>query len=832
MKLLSRIIHAMVILSSLSGVVASGEHASPQIDFMREIRPILSQNCFSCHGPDENTREAGLRLDQRKTALAELDSGEHAIVPEKPQQSELYIRLVSEDPHERMPPGDSSRALTAEQVETVRRWIEQGAAYEDHWAFQPPQRPPLPEVRDPAWPRNEIDYFVLAQLERMGIAPSREADRATLIRRLSLDLLGLPPTIAEVEQFIDDDHPEAYLRLVQRMLASAHFGERWGKHWLDLARYADSDGYLGDTLRPYAYLYRDWVIDAINRDLPLDQFTIEQLAGDLLPEATLSQKIATGFHRNVMKNTEAGADREEDRINRMVNYVSTTGTVWLGLTIGCAECHTHKFDPISHQEFFQLYSFFNNTEELDLPAATPAEAAQYERAVEQWTALVNRRQQDVQLALIQNSDDCGEKTAKNANLKVIERLEAIFSILAKPEAQRKDADKKTLALFRESLDADVQERLADYEKQALAKPAAPSTKAATIAELAASKRRATRIHLRGDFRNPGDEVQPGTLGVLHPLQSRGEHPDRLDLARWLVDPANPLMHRTSVNHIWKHLLGRGLVSTTDNFGTTGEPPSHPELLDWLALELVEHSWSRKAIIAKIVQSATYRQASHLRPDLRELDPHNVWLARQSRFRLEAEVVRDSALAVGGLLNLKIGGPSIRPPLDPQVTAFSRNKDWPVSPGAEQYRRGSYILFRRSTPFSMLLTFDAPDTSVSCTQRERTNSPLQALTLLNDPVFHECAQQLGRHTDWDSDGRPAIWIRKAFKRCLARDPSDAEVERLISLYHDQYAMLADLPADELKSLVGEPLADADLREQAARVMVARSLINVHEFITRE
>jgi hypothetical protein len=353
-----------------------------------------------------------------------------------------------------------------------------------------------------------------------------------------------------------------------------------------------------------------------------------------------------------------------------------------------------------------------------------------------------------------------------------------------------------------------------------------------MTEVSESSRRSTRIHLRGDFRNPGEEVQPGTLSVLHPLQSRRERPDRLDLAYWLVDPANPLTHRVAVNHLWKHLFGRGLVATPDNFGTTGETPSHPRLLDWLALELIQRDWSRKGIIRLIVNSATYRQASVIRSELQEMDPHNVWLARQSRFRVEAEVVRDLALSAGGLLHASIGGPSIRPPLDAQVTAFSRNKDWPVSPGAEKYRRGLYVLFRRNTPYSMLLTFDAPDTSVACPERERTNSPLQALTLLNDPVFVECTQHLGRRLAALGQVEPRTWIGEAFRDCLARRATPQELDRLVLLYRDQWELLADVPEAELVALVGEPVADLELREQAARVLVARSLMNVHEFITRE
>ncbi len=748
--------------------------AEPGVDYVRQVLPILSRNCFTCHGPDESSRVSDLRLDRfvadalgddgEPASDDEVDAFHAAIVAGDPDSSELIARITSDDVSVRMPPAETERGLTQQEIETLRRWIEQGAKYEEHWALVPPRLVDPPEVRDAAWPRNEIDRFVLAELERRDIAPSPEADRVTLIRRLSFDLRGLPPTIEEVDQYLADRRPGAYDRLVDRMLASPQLGERLGKHWLDLARYADSDGYLGDPLRPDAYVYRDWVIGSINRDQPIDEFTVEQLAGDLLPDATLEQKIATGFHRNVMKNTEAGADREEDRVNRTVNYVSTTGTVWLGLTVGCAECHSHKYDPISIDEFYGLYAFFNNVEDVNLP--------------------------------LPDSQTLVSTTAKVATPS---------GDPGKPSAEPGKGDPKT-------------------------EP--PSLKAPTIGELAASKRRVTRVHPRGDFRNPGKEVTPATPAVFHSLRTRGDQPDRLDLANWLIDPENPLTHRVTVNHLWKQLFGRGLVNTPENFGTTGDPPSHPELLDWLALRMVDQQWSRKAMVRLIVQSATYRQASRVRPELRQIDAHNVLLARQSRPRLEAEVVRDAALAVSGLLNTAIGGPSIRPPMDLRVTSYSRNKDWPVSPGAEKYRRGLYVLLRRNTLYSMLVTFDAPDTSVSCTARERSNSPLQALTLLNDPVFHECAQHLARRLSAAGTERPRYWIADGFRHCLAREPDDHELDRLVELYLTQRDQFADLDDVEVDALIGQRLEGIDPRDQAARLIVARTLINLHEFITRE
>jgi mono/diheme cytochrome c family protein len=808
-------------LLAFAAPACASDAEEPPIDFMRDIRPILAQNCFMCHGPDETTREGGLRLDIREGFLAEADSGEPAVVPGDPAASELLVRVTAEEDYLRMPPAESGRTLSEEELDLLRRWIEQGAVYEEHWSFQPPRLSDVPKVQNGDWPRNEIDHFILARLEREGIEPSPEADRVTLIRRLSLDLLGLPPSPEQVDEFLRDDRPDAYEQLVDRLLDSPHFGERWGRHWLDLARYADSDGYLGDSLRPYAYKYRDWVIDAVNRDLPFDEFTVEQIAGDLLPDATLEQKIATGFHRNSMKNTEAGADREEDRVHRTVDRVATTGTVWLGLTLGCAECHTHKFDPISHEEFFQLYAFFNDLEDKDLPAASSEELARYESQKARWDEQIGAVRESIEELVAGEQDESeGDESA----------LEEILQLLAQPIGKRKDEETDRLEAFLERFQQEERELFSQYEMLAQKEPSPPKTKAPTVAT--ASKPRETRIHLRGDFRSPGDLVEPATLGVLHPLEPRGEKPDRLDLARWLVDENNPLTPRTAVNQVWKHLFGRGLVHSMDDFGTTGEAPSHPALLDWLAVTFRENGWSRKSLIRTIVTSSTYRQVSHVRPELQQRDPFNTLLARQFRFRLEAEVIRDASLEVSGLLDLSIGGPSIRPPMNSQITAISRNKDWKVSPGSEKYRRGMYILFRRGTPYPMLTTFDAPDSTVSCARRERSNSPLQSLTLLNDPVFFECAQQLGRRLTIEGGEEPEAWIRHAYRLCLAREPRSDELARALEFIDEQRELAAEADENRLNKLVGQPVPDADLNEQAVRVAFARVLTNLDEFITRE
>ena len=577
-------------------------------EFSRDVQPILTKHCFVCHGPDEGSRKAGLRLDKRLAATAKLESGVVAILPGQPEASELFRRISADVADSRMPPEKHGPALSPRDVKTLRDWISAGALYDDHWSFRRLHKVEPPAVKNEGWVRNPIDRFILSRLESEMLTPSPEADRTTLLRRLSLDITGLPPTPAEVTEFQTDNAPDTYERTVDRLLASPHFGERWGRHWLDLAHYADSDGYLNDDMRPNAWRYRDWVINAVNRDVPFDRFTVEQLAGDLLPEATDAERTATGFLRNTLRNIEAGVDREFYRVKEVADRVGTVGAGWLGLTLGCAECHSHKYDPISHREFYQLFAFFNETD-------------------------------DVELA---------------------------------------------------------------------------ETKAMTVAR--SKEHRETFVHLRGDYRQRGDATEPGMLAVLPPLSPRGERADRLDLAWWVIDSANPLTPRVTVNRWWLHLFGRGIVPSIDNFGVGGDPPTHPELLDWLAAKLIEQGWSRKAMIRLIVCSATYRQASTGRDELNRRDPLNLLLAKQSRMRLEAEIVRDAALMASGRLDRRVGGPGIYPPQPAYVTSIGRNIKWEVSQGTDLYRRGMYIVFRRATPYPMLLTFDAPDSTIACAAR--------------------------------------------------------------------------------------------------------------------
>jgi len=619
-----------------------------------------------------------------------------------------------------------------------------------HWAYRPVEPPAAPATRDALCARAPIDRFVLARLESRGIAPSPAAEQAVLARRLWLDLLGLPPPPEEVDRFIADERPDAWERLVDRLLASPRFGERWGRHWLDLARYADSDGYEKDRVRPHAWRYRDWVIDAINRDLPFDRFTIEQLAGDLLAGRGPEARIATGFHRNTLHNAEGGADPEEDRVKKTVDRTNTTGTVWLGLTAGCAQCHDHKYDDLTQREYFSLYAFFDSLEEVDLELAEPKDA-----------------------------------------------------------------------------------------------------RAQTLSERA--ERRTTRVHVRGDFLSEGEEVEPGVPSVLPPLAARGERPDRLDLARWLIDPGNPLTARVAANRIWARLFGHGIVRTDDDLGVQGEPPSHPRLLDHLASELVRLDWSRKALIRSIALSAAYRRSSAAREDLIDVDPENRLLARQNRVRLEAEAVRDVFLDAAGLLDPRIGGPSVRPPLPAGVAdlGYAGSVTWPESEGADRHRRGIYIFAQRTVPYPMLATFDAPEATVTCTRRERSNTPLQALALLNGPVFFECAQELARRLledgarkTGDSASGAALrdgelrageraLLRRAVRIVISREPEAAELDRLERTLREMRAAAAAMGPEDAAAVAGSKLAATrGPVEAAAWVAAARVLLNLDDFIVRD
>jgi mono/diheme cytochrome c family protein len=856
-----RLMRFCILLLTFAVCCLSALPAAPRakVDFIRDVQPIFAQRCLTCHS--EKQQMGGLRLDRKADALKGGKGGK-VIIAGNSADSRL-IRLVSGAEKIVMPP--AGEKLSAAQVATLKAWIDEGAQWSDnlevtkgggHWAFIALQRPKVPAVKNKWWVKNPIDNFILSRFEKEGIKPSPYADRVTLIRRLYLDLLGLLPTPAEVHAFLNDTRPDAYEKLVDRLLASPHFGERWGRHWLDLARYADSDGYEKDLPRPYAYLWRNWVIDALNKDMPFDQFTIAQIGGDQLPNATLEQKTATGFHRNTLTNREGGVDQEEYRIRAVKDRVETTGTVWLGLTVACANCHDHKYDPISQKEFYGLFAFFNTAMEVDVPVVPPNEWAAYEKAKKSFddelsqrkAALANYEKEQLPARLA-----AWEKSVKlpDANLPA-----AIAEILAIPASRRSDAQKAELTKHYRLLDAEWVKRNEAVTEHAKTAPAEP-TKAMTIA--ANPNPPKSHIHIRGDFLQTGDEAQPGTLNVLQPFEPQSDKPTRLDLARWLVDPNNPLTARVAVNRIWQHLFGRGIVPTPNDFGTRGEKPSHPELLDWLATtfmstgQLVNKSkskpvdqltdlpidsygcgWSQKAMIKLIVMSATYQQSSRSRPDLTERDPKNVLLARQNRFRPEAEIVRDLYLSASGLLNPTIGGPSIRPPLPADIAAlgYANSVKWSETQGTDKYKRGLYIFFQRTVPYPMLSTFDAPDSNVTCTRRERSNTPLQALTLLNDPVFFECAQALGRRVVVEKPNFVRDRVRHLFRLCLSREPNPNELSRLRRLY-DEILPLCQSNTEAAAKLVGDKKTEGFASaEAAAWVTLARTVLNLDEFVTRE
>jgi Protein of unknown function (DUF1553)/Protein of unknown function (DUF1549)/Planctomycete cytochrome C len=794
--------------------------ATGGIDFQHDIQPILARSCVPCHSAAK--QRGGLCLDDGVEALKGGNSGP-SIKPGDVRQSRLLQLVAGLDSDLKMPP-EGKPPLTVEEVGRLRAWIEQGAKWPkpsgpsaargprtSHWAFLPCRRPPVPKVGFAAWVRNEIDAFVLARLEAEGLRPSPEADRVTLMRRVSLDLLGLPPTPEEVDAFLADTSPDAYERLVERLLQSPHYGERWGRHWLDLARYADSDGFEKDTGRPWAWRFRDWVIAALNRDLPFDRFTIEQFAGDLLPGATPQQMIATGFHRNTLTNREGGVDREQFRVEAVVDRVNTTAKVWLGVTLGCAQCHDHKYDPFTQREYYQFFAFFNRDEEVDLPVPRPGEEAEYQRK----KAEHDRKKAELQAAVeaYRKGELAANQKRWEDGLKLPELrqlpLEVSSGLLTEP-AKRTDAQRRALSDYYSKID----KQLAALTKALTAhQKGAPALSLAQT--LALGPVRPTHVLIRGDFLRPGVEVQPGTPAVLPPLRAEGT-PTRLDLAKWLVDPANPLTPRVTVNWVWHHHFGRGLVATLEDFGTQGEKPSHPELLDRLADEFVRQRWSLKALHKLIVTSATYRQSSHARPELQRRDPLNVLLARQNRLRLEAEAVRDNALAASGLLVRTVGGPSVRPPQPPGISelTYAGSARWVESTGPDRYRRGMYTWFQRTSPYPMLMTFDAPDSNVCCVRRERSNTPLQALTTLNDTVFVECAQALGRRMANDMSGTPEERIRRAFCLCVAREPAS-----------DELAVLGRLHAQLLEGCKDRP-------PTMAYTALARTLLNLDEFLTRD
>lgn len=1001
-----------VLRFSSSLLLLTSLQATP-VDFARDVQPLFAEHCLECHGPDDS--KGGLVLTSRELALKALKSGAHGIVPGKPDQSEMMARLTSEDPEEQMPPPKhrAKHQLKARDIEVLRQWIAEGAKFVSHWAYTPVTRPQ----------GDGIDAFVRAKLAEKGISPSPEADRTTLIRRVHYDLLGLPPTPEEVDAFVKDPSPKAYEAMLDRAFASQRFGERWGRHWLDMARYADSDGYEKDRPRPDAWRFRDWVIRAINDDMPFDQFTIEQLAGDLLPDATPEQIVATAFNRQTLTNTEGGTDQEQFRIEACMDRTETLGTVWLGLTVGCARCHTHKYDQITQKEYYQLFAYFNNGDEVNRQVpSSPSEWAAYEQKngdavkkliplrkaldaakaelpvkLPQWerdvkarvelirssglkqtfaplkisqvtafskaafkpqpdgswlasgplpktdtytvaaerviednaapaaiaalqievlpdaslpqkgpgrrdngnfvlsevsvtadgspvtilsaTASYSQAKFDAKLVLDGN-DQTGwavgggtgkaqtltlhfaQPVAAEARLSVRlaqnyaqanhvmgrfrllstsnESAEAILppeiaKILSEEPKRRNPVVIQPLYDFMAKVDPDVvaaDRALKDAEAK-LPKP--PLMDVRVLAQRTNNPRKTNLLH-RGDFLQPADEVAPAALSTLPPLKGS----TRLELAQWLVSNHNPLTPRVTVNHFWDRLFGEGLVRTVADFGVRGEPPTHPELLDWLADEFIKQGWSRKKILKTIMMSATYRQSSaipaNLPPKVTEIDPKNALLWRQNRLRVDGEIVRDLYLAAGGLLSAKIGGPSVFPPIPDGIDALSYagNFKWTTSKGEDRYRRGMYTFFKRTAPHPDLTTFDCPDANTTNVKRTVSNTPLQALTTLNAEAFTEAAQALAKrvlsNTSLKDD---TTRLSHAFRLAMARTPTEKELSALQKLLSESRYTYQNAAGEVAKAAFGTQAApNVPAAENAAWVAATRIILNLDELITRE
>ncbi|MFN0056787.1 MAG: PSD1 and planctomycete cytochrome C domain-containing protein [Planctomycetales bacterium] len=883
-------VYLLGLLGLIAGAVVAGEPL-PAVDYIRDVRPILARYCFACHGPDEAARKADLRLDDREWATRELPTGSRAIVPGRTDESELIARLNTDEENLAMPPRKFGKSPTAAERDTLKAWIEQDARYARHWAYIKPVRPAQPAVSDPTWPINPIDSFVMARLDREGLRPQRAADRHALLRRASLDLTGLPPSLEEAEQFANDPRPDAYELAVDRLLARSTYGERWGAVWLDLARYGDSQGYIHDPPRTI-WRWRDWLIEALNDNRPYDRFSTEMLAGDLLPGATPSQMIATGFHRNTTNNTEGGANSEEYRHASVVDRVNTTMQVWMGSTVACAQCHTHKYDPFTQKEYYQIFAIFNGTE--DNNSENPIFETAYvgleaERAARLDRLAAAKQRLDAEVKTIDAQQPEWEDSFDRAGLP-----QALGDIISLPPEKRNPAQTEQLANYHRAqfpewraASAAVAAAQADLDKVA--------TTTLVMKEIAP---RPTHVAIRGEYNNKGDPVSPGVPAALHPVPS-GVKLDRLGLAQWLFDPDNPLTARVAVNRLWQEIFGIGLVETAEEFGNQGDPPSHPELLDWLAVEFAAPTpaftpppefasppqapspplskgrqggsrgtggapgqegspggenqasspppstnqpasgptpWDVKRLLKLMVTSATYRQSSLLSGDLAQRDPLNRLLARGPRIRLPAETVRDQALFVAGLLSPKMYGPPVHPPqpVNGLAAAFGPSTDWTNSAGEDGHRRALYTRWRRNLPYPSMITFDAPERSVCSMRRIRTNTPLQALVTLNDPVYVEAAQGLARRIVSEGGSDRRTQAEFAFRLALTRPPADYEIDRIVSLFEAARASLA-LDLAKATALATKPIgpvpAGGDVTDAAAWTVVGNVLLNLDEFLAK-
>jgi hypothetical protein len=817
---------------------AAGAGPLPRVvEFNRDIRPILSDNCFACHGPDKNQRKADLRLDTEEGAFADR-GGYQVLVPGKLDQSVLFERVTDENVKTRMPPAKFGKQLTPRQTDLIRRWIEQGAKWQKHWSLLAARRPELPAVGDRSWPRNPIDEFILSRLDEEGLKPSAAADRRTLIRRLSFDLTGLPPTPAEVDAFLADRSPEAYERLVDRLLASKHFGERMALYWLDLVRYADTGGYHSDNHRDIA-LYRDYVIAAFNANKPFDRFTVEQLAGDLLPGATDQQRIASGYNRLLMTTEEGGAQAKEYLAKYAADRVRNVSTVWLGATLGCTECHDHKFDPFTTKEFYRFAAFFADLQEKPVgrqdqtPLPTPQQAAQLRRLDEQIAPL--QKALATQTPELDAAQAKWEESAPLAGSKGLPK-EVVAALTVDP-AKRTDKQKQDLAAYHRTIAPQLEatrRQLADLKRQ---KDALTKAVPTTLISMAVTPR-VMRVLPRGNWLDEsGEIVSPDVPASLTALGIKDRRATRLDLARWMTGRDNPLVARVFVNRLWKLLFGQGLVKTLDDFGSQGAWPTHPELLDWLAVEFRDSGWDVKHVLKLMVLSNTYRQSSAAGEALRQRDPYNRLLARQARYRLDAETVRDNALAVSGLLARQVGGPSVKPyqPAGYWAMLNFPKREWQKDQGAAVYRRGLYTYWCRTFPHPSLVAFDAPSREECTVERPRSNTPLQALVLLNDPIYVEAARALAERMVRQGGSGPGQRIAYAYRQVLCRRARPEELKVLESVYEKHlHQYKADKPAADALLHVGDRPApgDIDAAELAAWTSVARVILNLHETITRD
>ncbi len=811
-------------------------------DYLREIKPLLAEKCGRCHG--NKAPQATLRLDSRFGAMTGGDSGP-AIVPGKSAESRLFHAISGTSGVSKMPPEGAS--LTNEQIELLKRWIDAGASApadevipplefvrSEHWAFQPIRRPVVPHVSGAAHP---IDAFIRQRLAAEKLTPSPPASPPTLLRRVSLDLLGLPPSPEMVADFLAETGPQRYDQMVDRLLASPHYGERWGRDWLDAARYADSNGYTRDMPRTI-WKYRDWVIDAFNANQPFDEFTIDQIAGDLRPQPTLEQLVATGFHRNTLINEEGGTDPEQFRVEATVDRVNTTGSVFLGLTVGCAQCHDHKYDPISQREYYQLFAVYNSTSfvpgdqaapRIDVPTRDQFARNEPARKTEIRAAIAAMEKElEAQADAIQTAQDAWEKTLTEEDKKALPFN--VKNAVDLPPRDRSEVHKRDLAAYFKAHKV-AREQFSQLDEIAKLRAQEPQF-VTTMVVSEETKPRDTFVMIRGDFLRTGAAVQPGVPSVLPPLKSTSERASRLDFAKWLVSPENPLTARVVVNRLWQRYFGRGLVETENDFGKQGDPPTHPELLDWLADEFIRTGWDLKQLHRLIVTSETYRQSSVHRDDLDEVDPLNKLLGRQNRLRIDAESIRDAALEVSGLLADELGGAPVTPPQPDGVFDFTQDKKpWKDAEGASRYRRALYTQLLRSSLYPGLTVFDFPDPNVSCTRRNRSNTPLQALTLANDKTFTEFASGLAKRL-LAEPGDDTARLRTAMLLTLGREPQSLEAARLGKfLQHQREAFSADTEAAQtiVATWIDKPTA---VTEAAAWTAVARALLNLDEFITRE